>query len=47
MRSANTALISSSRVAKAQVRGIAPDGVDAVLHLAGDGARLAGLLRPP
>ncbi|MGW2651453.1 NADP-dependent oxidoreductase [Streptomyces sp. NPDC001393] len=29
-----------------QVRKIAPDGVDAVLHLAGDGAQLAGLLRP-
>lgn len=31
---------------EAQVRAIAPDGVDAVLHLAGDGAQLAGLLRP-
>ncbi|MEU5891786.1 NADP-dependent oxidoreductase [Streptomyces sp. NPDC047461] len=30
----------------AQVRAIAPDGVDAVLHLAGDGAALAALLRP-
>ncbi|WP_432197524.1 NADP-dependent oxidoreductase [Streptomyces sp. bgisy027] len=29
-----------------QVREIAPEGVDAVLHLAGDGAQLAGLLRP-
>lgn len=29
-----------------QVRAIAPDGVDAVLHLAGDGTQLAGLLRP-
>ncbi|MFJ9010157.1 NADP-dependent oxidoreductase [Streptomyces canus] len=29
-----------------QVRAIAPDGVDAVLHLAGDGAALAALLRP-
>ena len=28
----------------AQVRAIAPDGVDAVLHLAGDGAELAALL---
>ncbi|KDU94019.1 NADP-dependent oxidoreductase [Amycolatopsis mediterranei] len=27
-----------------QVRAIAPDGVDVVLHLAGDGAELAGLL---
>lgn len=31
---------------EAQVRAVAPDGVDAVLHLAGDGAALAGLLRP-
>lgn len=31
---------------QAQVRAIAPDGVDAVLHLAGDGAALAALLRP-
>ncbi|MDT7843291.1 NADP-dependent oxidoreductase [Streptomyces justiciae] len=31
---------------EAQVRAVAPDGVDAVLHLAGDGAQLAGLLRP-
>ncbi|MGP4087589.1 NADP-dependent oxidoreductase [Streptomyces sp. KR55] len=31
---------------EAQVREIAPEGVDAVLHLAGDGAALAGLLRP-
>ncbi|WP_225993006.1 NADP-dependent oxidoreductase [Actinomadura rudentiformis] len=30
----------------AQVGALAPGGVDAVLHLAGDGARLAGLLRP-
>ena len=30
----------------AQVRAIAPDGVDAVLHLAGDGAALADLLAP-
>ncbi|WP_128430795.1 NADP-dependent oxidoreductase [Streptomyces cyaneus] len=29
-----------------QVRAIAPEGVDAVLHLAGDGAALAALLRP-
>jgi NADPH:quinone reductase-like Zn-dependent oxidoreductase len=28
----------------AAVRAIAPDGVDAILHLAGDGAALAGLL---
>ncbi|MCI2423400.1 NADP-dependent oxidoreductase [Saccharopolyspora sp. K220] len=31
---------------QAQVREIAPDGLDAVLHMAGDGARLASLLRP-
>ena len=30
----------------AQVREIAPEGVDVVLHLAGDGAALADLLRP-
>ncbi|MET7736778.1 NADP-dependent oxidoreductase [Streptomyces sp. NPDC005402] len=29
-----------------QVRAIAPEGVDVVLHLAGDGAALAALLRP-
>jgi NADPH:quinone reductase-like Zn-dependent oxidoreductase len=28
----------------AQIRAIAPDGVDVVLHLAGDGVELAGLL---
>ncbi|WP_406442803.1 NADP-dependent oxidoreductase [Streptomyces sp. NBC_00631] len=31
---------------KGQVRAIAPEGVDVVLHLAGDGVALAGLLRP-
>ncbi|MCX5336137.1 NADP-dependent oxidoreductase [Streptomyces sp. NBC_00140] len=31
---------------QAQVRAIAPDGVDAVLHLAGDGLALTALLRP-
>ncbi|XVQ15483.1 NADP-dependent oxidoreductase [Spirillospora sp. CA-255316] len=30
---------------EAQVRKIVPDGVDTVLHLAGDGVQLAGLLR--
>ncbi len=29
---------------EAQVRAIAPDGVPAIVHLAGDGAQLAGLL---
>jgi NADPH:quinone reductase-like Zn-dependent oxidoreductase len=31
---------------EAQVRALAPDGVETVLHLAGDGDQLAGLLRP-
>ncbi|MDX2971170.1 NADP-dependent oxidoreductase [Kribbella solani] len=31
---------------ESQVRAVAPDGVDAVLHLAGDPEQLAGLLRP-
>jgi NADPH:quinone reductase-like Zn-dependent oxidoreductase len=31
---------------EAQVRALAPNGVEAVLHLAGDGDQLAGLLRP-
>ena len=31
---------------EAQVRALAPTGVDAVLHLAGDAAQLTGLLRP-
>ncbi|SFO08615.1 NADPH:quinone reductase [Streptomyces sp. cf124] len=31
---------------EAQVRAIAPEGVDVVLHLAGDGPALAALLRP-
>lgn len=30
----------------AQVRALVPNGVDTVLHLAGDGDQLAGLLRP-
>ncbi|WP_370666194.1 NADP-dependent oxidoreductase [Streptomyces sp. IBSBF 2507] len=30
----------------AQVRALTPEGVDTALHLAGDGAALAGLLRP-
>ncbi|WP_116953089.1 NADP-dependent oxidoreductase [Jiangella endophytica] len=30
----------------AQVRAVAPDGVDTALHLAGDADQLAGLLRP-
>ncbi|MFF4835485.1 NADP-dependent oxidoreductase [Streptomyces sp. NPDC001315] len=30
----------------AQVRALAPEGVDAIVHLAGDGVALAGLLRP-
>ncbi|MBA2947969.1 NADP-dependent oxidoreductase [Streptomyces himalayensis] len=31
---------------EAQVRALAPEGVDAALQLAGDGGQLAGLLRP-
>ncbi|MFI0968296.1 NADP-dependent oxidoreductase [Streptomyces sp. NPDC021080] len=29
-----------------QIRTLAPEGVDAIVHLAGDGAELAGLLKP-
>ncbi|MET8984595.1 NADP-dependent oxidoreductase [Nonomuraea wenchangensis] len=38
-------LIDYSGDVNAQVRTLAPEGVDAVLHLAGDGVALAGLLR--
>jgi NADPH:quinone reductase-like Zn-dependent oxidoreductase len=38
-------LVDYSGDLPAQVRALAPEGVDAVLHLAGDGAELAGLLR--
>ncbi|MEV0353288.1 NADP-dependent oxidoreductase [Nonomuraea sp. NPDC050680] len=39
-------LVDFTAEVEAQVRALAPNGVDAVLHLAGDGARLAALLRP-
>ncbi|WP_433519182.1 NADP-dependent oxidoreductase [Nonomuraea sp. CA-143628] len=39
-------LVDFTAEVEAQVRALAPDGVDAVLHLAGDGAQLAALLRP-
>ncbi|TYB60138.1 NADP-dependent oxidoreductase [Nonomuraea sp. PA05] len=38
-------LVDFSGDLPAQVRALAPEGVDAVLHLAGDGVQLAGLLR--
>jgi NADPH:quinone reductase-like Zn-dependent oxidoreductase len=38
-------LVDYSGDLPAQVRALAPEGVDAVLHLAGDGVELAGLLR--
>ncbi len=38
-------LVDYSADLPAQVRALAPAGVDAVLHLAGDGVELAGLLR--
>lgn len=43
---ANLHMVDFTGDLEAQVRAIDPDGVDAVLHLAGDGAELAGLLRP-
>ncbi|MFB4284164.1 NADP-dependent oxidoreductase [Nonomuraea sp. MTCD27] len=42
---AKVELVDHSGDLPAQVRALAPEGVDAVLHLAGDGAELAGLLR--
>jgi NADPH2:quinone reductase len=39
-------VVDYSRDLPAQVRAIAPDGVHAVLHLAGDGGQLAALLAP-
>jgi NADPH:quinone reductase-like Zn-dependent oxidoreductase len=39
-------LVDFTAEVEAQVRALAPNGVDAVLHLAGDGAQLAALLRP-
>ncbi|MFD5517349.1 NADP-dependent oxidoreductase [Streptomyces sp. NPDC127066] len=43
---ADVHVVDYTRDLDAQVRALAPNGVDAVLHLAGDGAQLAGLLRP-
>jgi NADPH:quinone reductase-like Zn-dependent oxidoreductase len=39
-------VVDHSSALEDQVRALAPDGVDAVLHLAGDGDQLATLLRP-
>ncbi|WP_155355013.1 NADP-dependent oxidoreductase [Acrocarpospora macrocephala] len=39
-------LVDFSGDMQAEVRALAPEGVDAVLHLAGEGSQLAGLLRP-
>ncbi len=41
-----TRVVDYSGDLAAQVRAIAPDGVPAVVHLAGDAAQLAGLLAP-
>ncbi|MFC8095381.1 NADP-dependent oxidoreductase [Streptomyces sp. NPDC057301] len=43
---ADMAVVDFTGDLAAQVRVLAPEGVDAVLHLAGDGAALAGLLKP-
>ncbi len=43
---ADVAVVDFTGDLVAQVRALAPGGVDAVLHLAGDGTALAGLLRP-
>ncbi|MFI8170840.1 NADP-dependent oxidoreductase [Streptomyces sp. NPDC085931] len=43
---ADVAVVDFTGDLVAQVRALAPGGVDSVLHLAGDGATLAGLLRP-
>ncbi len=42
---ADVAVVDYSADLDAQVRALAPEGVDAVLHLAGDAAQLVGLLR--
>ena len=46
LTSAEVQVVDFTGDLEGQVRAIAPDGVDAVLHLAGDGAQLAALLRP-
>ncbi|WP_327238371.1 NADP-dependent oxidoreductase [Streptomyces sp. NBC_01317] len=43
---AEVAVVDFTGDLAAQVRALAPEGVDAIVHLAGDGVRLAGLLRP-
>ncbi|KKD06659.1 NADP-dependent oxidoreductase [Streptomyces sp. WM6386] len=43
---ADVAVVDFTGDLDGQVRGLAPQGVDAVVHLAGDGVSLAGLLRP-
>jgi NADPH:quinone reductase-like Zn-dependent oxidoreductase len=43
---ADVAVVDYTADLEAHVRATAPDGLDAVLHLAGDGTQLAGLLRP-
>ncbi|MEU8323740.1 NADP-dependent oxidoreductase [Nonomuraea sp. NPDC048881] len=45
LTAAEVELVDHGGDLSAQVRALAPAGVDAVLHLAGDGAELAGLLR--
>lgn len=42
---ADVVVVDYSADLDAQVRALAPEGVDAVLHLAGDAAQLVGLLR--
>lgn len=46
LTSAGVQVVDFTGDLEGQVRAIAPEGVDAVLHLAGDGAQLAALLRP-
>ncbi|MFJ3633320.1 NADP-dependent oxidoreductase [Streptomyces sp. NPDC090112] len=43
---AEVAVVDFTGDLAAQVRALAPEGADAVLHLAGDGVALAGLLKP-
>ncbi|MFJ4835770.1 NADP-dependent oxidoreductase [Streptomyces sp. NPDC088747] len=43
---ADVAVVDFTGDLEAQVRALAPEGVDAALHLAGDGVQLAGLLKP-
>ncbi|MER5757237.1 NADP-dependent oxidoreductase [Streptomyces sp. NPDC002088] len=43
---ADVAVVDFAGDLAAQVRALAPEGFDAIMHLAGDGAELAGLLKP-